>query len=483
MPYRNSREDVIWLMPPSLDDWLPVDHAARFVRDLVDALMADREWMAGRRDEGAPAYHPSVLVSVWLYGFMTGTRSTRKLEAACREQVPLLWLTGNQRPDHNTLWRFYEQHTPQLRTLFKQSVRMALGTGYVDLALQAIDGTKVAGNAAKDQTYDERGLRRLLERIEAAIEDLEAQNRTGGEPVGARLPDELVDATARRERITAALAELEASGRERLNLTDPDAQLMKTRQGFVAGYNAQVAVSPVTVPGSDARGLLITAVDLVQDPEDHGQLLPMLEQAAEVTGHQADLTLADAGYHSGANLAGCEARGQIVLMPEAHSAGVLDDPYHKDRFAYAETSDTFQCPRGEVLHFSHTKHHHGRPGARVYRPAAGVCRTCPAFGICTRDRRQGRSLEIGPYDAPVRRHRLRMATPAAKEAYVQRQVLDEPVFGILKEVMHVRRLLRRGLTKGRDEMRLVATAFNLRTIYRLWRGAGGAGGGYLVARG
>ena len=125
---------------------------------------------------GAPAYHPRALLSVWLYGFMTGVRSSRKLEAACRDQIPYLWLTVWQHPDHNTLWRFYKAHRGEMRTLMKCTVGTAVEMGVVDLAVQAVDGTKIPGNSSTDWTYNVVTLQKLLDRTEAAIAELEAQN-------------------------------------------------------------------------------------------------------------------------------------------------------------------------------------------------------------------------------------------------------------------------------------------------------------------
>ena len=171
------------MLPPRLDELLPLDHPARFVAEFVDVL--DRgAWaelgVAIESDSlGAPAYHPRALLSVWLYGFMTGVRSCRKLEAACRDQIPYLWLTGWQHPDHNTLWRFYRGHRQAMRKLFEQTVRTAVAMELVDLAVQAVDGTKVVANASVNRSYDAEGLRGLLGRLDKAIDDLEAQNRSG----------------------------------------------------------------------------------------------------------------------------------------------------------------------------------------------------------------------------------------------------------------------------------------------------------------
>ena len=235
MSLRPLNREQVWLLPPTLDELVPEDHPARFVAAFVDSL--DRSiWLdMGIEIEGehmgAPSYHPRALLSVWLYGFMTGTRSSRKLEAACRDQLPYLWLTGWQHPDHNTLWRFYQEHRKAMQLLFKQTVRTAVTIGLVDLAVQAVDGTKIAGNASKDRVYDAKGLKKLLERTEAAIVDLEAQNEQGNDPPPPHLPEQLTHKQKLKEEVKAAMEQLAAEAtRKNINLTDNDAKLMKSRQ-------------------------------------------------------------------------------------------------------------------------------------------------------------------------------------------------------------------------------------------------------------
>jgi len=158
-----SREQQ-WLLPPSVDELVSADHPDRFVAEFVDALDHDAWAQMGIDLDGdplgAPAYHPRAPLSVWVYGFMTGVRSSRKLEAACREKLPYLRLTGCQTPDHITMWRFYAAHRAGMRQLFTRTVQMAHRLPLVTLAVQAVDGTKVDANAAEARTYDEAGLRR-----------------------------------------------------------------------------------------------------------------------------------------------------------------------------------------------------------------------------------------------------------------------------------------------------------------------------------
>ncbi len=474
MPVRTLNRQQAWLLPPTLEELIPDDHPARFVAAFVDSL--DRSaWMElgvvlDGEPLGAPEYHPRGLLSVWLYGFMTGTRSTRKLEAACRDTMPYLWLTGWQHPDHNTLWRFYEEHRKSMRHLFKRTVRLAVKMGLIDLAVQAVDGSKIAANASKSRTHNVAELKQILERTEEAIRDLEAQNTKGEGPAPVHLPAELTRKQELCQKVKEAIEQLETEdGREETNLTDEDASFMKSRHGIIAGYNAQVMVCPVKNEETKEKGFIITAADVVTDPDDHAQLAPMMEQAEEMTGAKASMTLADGGYHCGANLLECANRGQVVAMPEAQRRA-LEKPYHKDRFVYNQEKDSYTCPHGHVLNFAGEKQRsRAELPVRIYRGEAAVCRNCPAFGTCTSDKRQGRALEIGPHEDALRAHRTWMATEEAKAAYKQRKELPEPVFGILKEQRGARRFLLRGLDNVRAEWLTLGTAFNLRTLWRFWR--------------
>ena len=349
MPLRPMNREQMWMLPPRLDELLPLDHPARLVAEFVDVL--DRgAWaelgVAIESDSlGASAYHPRALLSVWLYGFMTGVRSCRKLEAACRDQIPYLWLTGWQHPDHNTLWRFYKGHRQAMRKLFEQTVRTAVAMELVDLAVQAVDGTKVVANASVNRSYDAEGLRGLLDRLERTIADLEAQNEAGEDASAVNLPEKLADKEVLREKVKQAMADLGSQKRhKRINLTDPEARLMKGRQGIVAGYNAQAMVS-ATKTEEGTSGMLVTAVDVVDQANDNSLLAPMVEQSEETTGTKSQMTLADAGYFSASHLAECDRRGQQVVVSEARQR-FLKDPYHKDRFTYDEHSDSFTCPTG-----------------------------------------------------------------------------------------------------------------------------------------
>ena len=474
MPLRPLNREQVWMLPPTLGELIPNDHPARFVAEFVDAL--DRtDWIElgiGPDGEplGAPAYHPRALLCIWLHGFMTGIRSSRKLEAACRDQVTYLWLTGWQHPDHNTLWRFYQAHRDAMRKLLKYTVATAIELDLIDLAVQAVDGTKIAANAAGDRTYDATELQRLLKRTEAAIVELEAQNEGGDDAPPARLPEALQTAKKLHQRVRDAMNHLAQQGKmKRVNLTDGDAQLMKGRSGIITGYNAQAMVSPLNPETAKRSGLLITAVEVVNSAADSGQLAPMLEKSEELTGQRVPITLADGGYHTVASLEVGARRNQTLVMTERYHSE-LQGPYFKDNFIFNSETDSYTCPHGHQLLFRGFRHSkRGASGQyRVYRASRTDCRTCPAFGVCTKDKHTGRALWINSSEELLLKHRQWMNTDAARSLYSRRQELSEPTFGILKEQMNARRFLLRGMVNVRAEFNLLATAFNLRTLWRVW---------------
>ena len=220
--------------------------------------------------------------------------------------------------------------------------------------------------------------------------------------------------------------------------------------------------------------MFITGTAVAPGGDDHDELLPMIEQAAANTGSgeerggRGTMTVADAGYHSGANLELAAEAGRQVLAPSSNERKRAN-PYDKSHFTYYADTDTYICPHGRTLNFRGVVRRRGELPVHRYRAAAGVCRSCPAYGTCTNNRR-GRTLEAGPHELLLARHRRLMDTEWAKALYRKRKQLVEPVFGIIKEQQGLSRFLLRGLENVRSEWSLLATAFNLRTLYRIWKG-------------
>ncbi|MDM8000298.1 MAG: IS1182 family transposase [Dehalococcoidia bacterium] len=487
MPERPYTRDQAWLLPPSLDELIPADHVVRFIASFVESLDLSALKLTPVQAMGAPAYPAEVLLAAWIYGFMLRVRSSRKIEVAAREHLPLLWLLGGHRPDHATLARFVRANRGAMKALFRQTVKTAVRVGLVDFALQAVDGTKVS-TLSRDKILSGRDLEALGQKTDEAIARLEqgiaAEEASGEGGQAPRLPKELTDARRLREQVQAARREVEKREAERtaahegavdaqtgeprgpqVHLADPQAVLVKGRHGFVVGYNAQAVV--------DSKAQIMVGAEVVASATDTASLLPMLQEAEESSGRRAEVSVADAGYHSAQNVAAVEGTERAVYMadPALRRTGRSpeDWAYHKDHFTYDAATDTYICPQGRMLRyaFSMKQKGHAQATKRVYECHA--CAGCPARAVCTRDQ-SGRRIHIGPHDEELKRHRAELRSAAVKELLKRRSSIVEPVFAMLREHQGLIRFLRRGLDNVRAEWHLLTAAYNLLKVWRLhWR--------------
>lgn len=354
------------LLPPSLQDWVPEDHLARFVSDVVEDAL-DLSTIYSVYDEadprGRPPYHPAMLVKLLVYGYCTGVRSSRKIERATYDDVAFRFLSADQHPDHDSIAAFRKRHLTQLAGLFKQVLLLCEKAGLVKLGHVAIDGTKVKANASKHKamSYDrmpeaerrlEQEVQRLLE--EAAHIDEEEDRRFGKGKRGDELPPELARRESRLAKIREAKAALEQEAKEKAakeaeiakqkqaererrikekgkkyagrepkmpdpeqakpepkaqrNFTDPDSRIMVdgATKGFVQAYNAQAAV--------DGEHQIVVASMVSQQSPDNGHLLPMLERVRQNLG-MPSVVSADSGYYSEANVRAVEAEVNLLVPP------------------------------------------------------------------------------------------------------------------------------------------------------------------------
>ena len=216
------------LLPPSVEDWIPQDHPARFIRELVDALDLESlgiRWASG--EGGRPAYACGLLLKIWLYGYYERVRSTRKLEKACRNHMGFIWLAGMEVPDHNTLSGFFRANKKGIRALFRRTVEVAVEAELVGFVLHAVDGTKIPARVANRGGWHKKELGKLLAKLEVDLVELEAEfeGAEGREEASDALPEAVADKQALRERVRAPLDALDRTGQEHLHPADEDARL------------------------------------------------------------------------------------------------------------------------------------------------------------------------------------------------------------------------------------------------------------------
>ncbi len=454
----------LWMFPPSLDDLLPKDHPVRFIREFVDQLNLEELGFQMRKgDEGRPNYAADLLLKVWLYGYLERVRSSRGLEKACRQHIALLWLTGMQYPDHNSLWRFWRFNKKALKKVFRKTVHVAMEADLVEMVLHAVDGTKITAKSSTEKALIRKGLEKKLAKLDRSLdlvmsEVARAEERESGE---YRLPEELSEKGKLRETIREKLAKLDAEERDHLHPDEPEAQMMKNHEGTRLGYNAQVVV--------DSKAGIIVAGEVTTEQNDARQLVPMLETVQEEVGKVAEETVADGGYCSGEQLDRAEKSDFPVLvnMGNVREAEQKSGPYHVSKFRYDAEKDCYWCPMGQPLFFERTHKHK----ARSYEDRCYRCKSaseCPARRDCSSDKR-GRCIERSPYSDAVLRQKQKQEDESKAAALRRRMVIVEPVFSRVKHLLEFRRWTMRGLESVKAQWMFICALLNLMRLYPFWK--------------
>ena len=420
--FRTYEPDQMLLLPPSLQDWVPQDHLARFISDMVDSMDVSEIEDAYTEERGYPPYHPCMMLKLLLYGYCTGTYSSRKIAAKLTDSVAFRFLAAGNEPDFRTISDFRKRHGRALNRLFDQVLQVCREAGLVKLGRIAVDGTKIKASASKHkamsygrmkekETAIQQEVRAILERAEQI--DREEDQRYGPDRRGDELPAELATREGRLRKIREAKAALEAEARRKAaaegkdpkgtkppdraqrNFTDPDSKIQKGSDGFIQGYNAQLAV--------DDEFQVIVAQHVTPTASDVNELIPAVESIERSCGVGPEQVLADAGYCSEDNVQTLEGRGIEPFIATA------------------------RLKHGDIT-----------PGPRG-RPPKGLT----ARGRVARKLRTARGRKI----------------------YARRKAIVEPVFGQIKQARGFRQFLRRGLGKVREEWALVCLAHNLRKLH------------------
>ena len=515
------REQLV-LWKHRLEDAIPSDHPVRHLDYLLRSgafaetfAEMEREYVLNK---GKPPYHPRVLAGLYFYGMLERIRSSRKLEKACYSRLDVIWLMEGQTPDHSTIADFICRHGKQLRKLFHDVLEVMQRAELVTLDHVALDGTKIEGDAGKSSVRSGEKIKSWASHLDAKIAAMEkefAENEKreaslfGGSnpwvpPKTGNAKKELAELRRKQELLKKALEEIERRQQEHVgrkppkriaSTTDPDARSMPGKDGASRpNYNAQAGVD-------GGYGGIVSA-DVNDQPDDSGQLTPMVDQAIENCGRPPQAVTADSQYNTGPDLAAMEERQIDCYLPNTgenseaaplaeaqqealdavHQERELTEPhwdalpkntqgkFDKSAFAYDKEKDVYRCPAGQTLvplGINRDKKKWGTAERQRYGGCA-ACATCQHAALCCKDPEKGRTINRDQYEDHRERLRERMATEAGQEIYKRRKFTVEPRFGHIKRNMGIKRFMRRGLEKVKTEWTMICTAVNLGILLRNW---------------
>jgi transposase len=463
MAIRRGNREQMQFLPASIEEYVSVDAPVRVYDAFADALdFGDLGIRTDNDREGNPSYDPRSMMKLLLYGYSYGIRSSRKLEREVHYNLSFIWLMGGLKPDHKTIAEFRRKNKAAIQRAMVQCVRLCLKLGLIDGNILFTDGTKMRGNAALKNSWNEKKVKRVLlkaeERIEEILkeaEDLDAIEK--GAPSLVSLPARLSEPEATREKVERILKELKGSGKTSLNTTDKECASFNGIHGAGAGYIGEVVVD-------DKHGLIASA-DVVSASNDIGQLSGQIEQAQEILGHAPVVAVADAGFSDLADLKRLDEQGIKVIVPNPQIAsGKKIGEFDKRKFSYLSDRDRYVCPEGHELKFVQVL---PRSKSRLYTiENKSICLNCVHYGKCTNSK-SGRKLERCAEEVLKIKLEAAYAMPENRLIYKRRQAKNELVFGHFRKNLGMDSFLLRGIAGARAEIGILAVCFNLRRMITL----------------
>jgi transposase len=459
MAYRYGDREQFGLFPQSIEDYVTKEDPVRVYDAFVESV--DFSQLGIEFDEGQVGnseYNPRAMLKLLVYGYSYGVKGSRKLERECHHNLSFIWLMGGLKPDHKTIAEFRRRHKKALKDVLKQCVRLCMKLGLIAGNVLFVDGSKIRASAARGKSYDraryEKMMAELDGKIEKLLKDCEREDQ-GQEGMGSSVavtPD-LVKAEGLKKRIQQALESLKASGKEKINLTDPDCALMHSVQGSHTSYNVQSVVD-------DQHGLIVHA-EAVSQTSDVNQLAEQIDQAREILNQPCEVACADAGYADTAELKKLDDQGIKVVVPTQRQAmhKKEEKPFSKSQFRYEKEKDCYFCPQGNPLPHEYTDPKRGREYYRISE--SGLCRGCVHFGKCTTNKNGRRIMRLMLEDL---KEKFEALYEGSKEIYARRKSRAEHPFGHIKRNLKTDSFLLRGKDGVQAETSLLATCFDLRRM-------------------
>ena len=450
------------LFPECLEDWIDESNPVRVIDVFVDELDLGALGFGGVNPEitGRPSYHPSVLLKLYIYGYLNRVQSSRRLEREAARNVEMMWLTGRLVPDHKTIADFRKDNGRAIRQVCVRFVELCRLMGLLTQASVAIDGSKFKAVNNRDKNFTRAKMERRMAQIEESVarylQQLDTADRQEQSEAlktkTERLKEKIEKLKEEMQRLVGLQAVMLATPDQQISLTDPDARSMATsgRGSGVVGYNVQVAV--------ETKHHLIITHEVINEGSDRAQLSPMAKSAKAVLGVEKLDAVADRGYFSGEEILACDNAGITVTLPKPMTSGMIArGRFGKQDFRYVADEDVYICPAGERLPYRYTNEEDGLVLRRYWTNA---CQSCPIKKTCT----SGKERRITRWEHEHVLEAVQRRLDEHPEKMRQRRETVEHPFGTLKARMGATHFLMKTLPKVATEMALHVLAYNMTRV-------------------
>jgi transposase len=453
------------LFPECLEDWIGEDNPVRVVDVFVDELDLSELGFDGVDPEatGRPSYHPSMLLKLYIYGYLNRVQSSRRLEHEAGRNVEVMWLTGRLVPDHKTIADFRKDNGTAIRKVCAHFVALCRAIGLLTLASVAIDGSKFKAVNNRDNNFTRAKMERRMAQIEESVarylQQLDTADRQEPSEVlqakTSRLKEKIETLKQQMRRLQGLKVEMLATADQQISLVDPDARSMATsgRGSGVVGYNVQIAV--------DTKHHLIITHEVTNEGSDRSQLSAVAKQAKATLDVEKLDAVADRGYFNGEEILACEEAGITVTLPKPMTSNAkAEGRFGKQDFRYVAEEDVYVCPAGERLAYYYTSED---KGLIQHRYVTKACQNCAIKQSCTtaKERRIKRWEHEHIIDAVQRR------LDEHPEKMRQRRETVEHPFGTIKARMGATHFLMKTLPRVASEMALHVLAYNLTRVINI----------------
>jgi transposase len=450
------------LLPESIDDYITDTNPVRIVDVFVDELDLAKLGFEGVEPAitGRPAYHPAILLKIYIYGYLNRIQSSRRLEKEAQRNVELMWLVGRLTPDFKTIAVFRKDNGKAIRSVCRQFVVLCQQLGLFSEALVAIDGSKFKAVNNRDRNFTSAKLQRRMEDIEASINRYLTAIDTADrqEPAIAKVKTERLEGkiAALKEQMKALKdieIQLNKAPDKQISLTDPDARSMKTRGTGMVGYNVQTAV--------DTKHHLIVAHEVTNIGIDRDQLTSMAKQARSAMAVQELTVIADRGYFKSEEILACHEAGIKALVPKCKTSGAkAAGRFDKADFIYIAENNEYRCPAGKALIWRSSR---VEQGLNLHRYWSSDCQQCPMKAQCTPS--PARRVSRWEHEDVLETMQTRLDN-APDSMRIRRQTVEHP-FGTLKAWMGATHFLTKQLKNVSTEMSLHVLAYNMKRVINI----------------